>query len=174
LNRRTLLSATALLGLAGCGIVTTNTTNNVTTVTVNVAKINQYAQAFAAGVATVLGVPGVSALMGQYLAPFTAIENAVVTDIAAFNAATGGAATLTFDASSVPASITSILNDGKNILTTIQTALPQTALIGTLMDAVNAVQTIVLLFEALLPAATVSAPLLPMPEAKALAVLGVK
>lgn len=178
MNRRALLRSAApfvvTVYVGGCSIFTTTTTNGVTTVTLNVAKINQYAQAFASGVATVLGVPGVSVLLGVYLAPFQAIENAVVMDIAAFNAATGGSATLTFDATSVPASINSLIADGKSILTTIQTALPQTAIIGTLMDAVNAVQTIYDLFVALLPSTTVSAALPPMTEAKALAVLGVK
>ena len=175
MNRRSLLLGATALGMAGCGIVTTTTTNGVTTITINVAKINQYAQAFASAVATVLGVPGVAVLLGPYLTPFQAIAGAVVQDIAAFNTATNGAAVLTYDSTSIPSAVTSVLNDGKSILSTISQALPQTAIVGTLMSAVNAVQTIVMLFEALLPTVAASRAAIPPPmtEAQALAVLGV-
>ena len=175
MNRRTLLLAIPVLpvALTGCNLITTTTTNGITTVTIKVGAVNQYAQAFAAGVVTVLGIPGIAPLFGAYLAPFTAIENAVVQDIAAFNAASSGAAVLTFDANSVPASVTSLLNDGRTILTITGNALPQTALTGRLLDVLNAVQTIVMVFEALLPAGLVGAAMPPLSEAQALAVLGV-
>lgn len=184
MNRRTLLTSAApviaLSGLiVGCSVLTETTTNGVTTITINVAKVNQYAEAFASGVATVLGVPGVALMLGVYLAPFQAIAGTIVQDIAAFNTASGGQSVLTFDATSVPAAVNSILADGQKILNTIANALPQTTIVGTLLSAIDAVQTIVLLFEAMLPA-TVGATFAavprigPMTEVDALAVLGVR
>lgn len=178
MNRRTMLAGASVFALAGCGIFTSKTdpVTHVTTYTMDVAKIDKYAQAFKSGVATVLSVPGVEALLGVYLVPFKAIEGIVVQDIAAFDTATGGLATVDYNSSSAQAAIDSLLNDGKKILTTIAAALPQTAIVGTLMSAVNAVQTIVLLFEALLPgtvAASRASVTPPMTEAQALAVLGV-
>ena len=179
MNRRTLL--TTMIGggtlgaLAGCGIVTSTTVNGVTTVTINVAKIDQYGTALASFTASVAGVPG----LGQYLVPVEAIETVVLQDVAAFDAAAGGQTVLTFDANSIPAAINSILADGKSLLTTIGKALPSSVIVGTVLEAFNAVQTIVLLVEALLPVdtklAAAAAPRpLPMTEARALAVLGVR
>jgi len=171
MNRRTMLLSIPALAVAGCGIVTTTTTNGVTTVTINVAKIDSYAKAFGAFTSAVAGVPGIA----PFLTTVEVAESMALQDLAAFDAATNGQLVLTFDATSVPASITSILDDGRAVLTAIQTALPQTAIIGTVLDAVNAVKTIVMLFEALLPSfGAVAASRAPMSEAQALAVLGVK
>ena len=113
--------------------------------------------------------------IAPFLTTVEVAESMALQDLAAFDAATNGQLVLTFDATSVPASITSILDDGRAVLTAIQTALPQTAIIGTVLDAVNAVKTIVMLFEALLPSfGAVAASRAPMSEAQALAVLGVK
>jgi hypothetical protein len=177
MNRRTFLASAGIAGglaglLAGCGIFTITKTNGVTTVTINVAKIDQYGNALASFTASVADVPGI----GAYLVPVKAIENVVLQDVAAFDAAANGQTVLTFDANSIPASINSILADGKILLTTIGKALPQSAIVGTVLEAFNAVQTIVMVIEALLPVdtklAAAAAPRpFPMTEGRALAVL---
>ena len=68
--------------------------------------------------------------------------------------------------------------DAQSILTTIAAALPQTALVGTVLQIVSAVKTIVLLLEAMVPplvpaSATRAMGSVPvMPEATALTILG--
>ena len=171
MNRRALLATTMLAPLAACGVVTSTTTNGVTTVTINVAKIDSYAKAFGAFTSAVAGVSGIA----PFLTTIEVAESMALQDLAAFDAATNGQLVLTFDATSVPASVTSILDDGRAVLAAIQTALPQSAIVGTVLDAFNAVKTIVMLFEALLPSfGAVAASRVPMSEAQALAVLGVK
>ena len=166
-------------GLMGCNVVTTTTTNGTTKVTINVASVDKYGQAFKIGVQTFLGFPGVSTLLGSYLEPFAAIVATVTTDLAAFDNAAAGQVEFDITTSSALTLVTSILAAGQKALALVQTALPQTAIIGTILNWLNAMQTIVELFMALLPGIAgakvrdgVLATVAPMEEKQALAVLG--
>lgn len=174
ISRRHLLAASTLVPVAACGVFTTNTTNGVTTISVDVAKIDGWAQAFQNAGNLVLALPGVPALLGPAAPIVTATIAMVAADIAAFDKSAGGSVVLTFNAGSVPAAISSVLADGQKLLSTIQAALPSTAIVGTVATYVNALATIVSVFEAAigLPVAKLSAA--SMSEAQALAALRVK
>ncbi len=162
--------------LAACGAVTTTTTSGITTVTVNVAKVDAYAQAFQNAGNTILGMPGVAGLLGPYATVASNVTAIVTTDIAAFDKAAGGKTVLTFDATSVPASVNSVLADGQKLLTTLRAGLPQTAIVGSLGTYLNALATVVSLFEAMIgaPPAAATRGITPMPEGVALTILGVQ
>ena len=178
MNRRSLLAGVPLLGaLAGCSLFTSTTTNGVTTITMDVARADTFAQALISGLSQLALLPMVPL---PYQAAFTQISGMIATDIAAFDKASGGKVVLTFDSTSIPKGVESVISDAQSILTTIAAALPQTALVGTVLQIVSAVKTIVLLLEAMVP------PLVPasasramgaiplMPVADALTVLGAR
>ncbi|MDE2469423.1 MAG: hypothetical protein KGL35_11920, partial [Bradyrhizobium sp.] len=114
-----------------------------------------------------------------YQAAFSTIAGIITTDAAAFDKAAGGKLALTFDATSIPATFRSIVDDAQTILSTIAAALPSTAVVGTALQIVSAVKTVVLLIEAMVPPLApaaaarggVMASMAPMTEADALAVL---
>ena len=174
IHRRALLGASALLPLAACGIVTTTTTNGVTTITVNVARVDAWAQAGANAATLIADLPGIAATPASVA--ILGIVALVKLDAGAFDKAANGQTVLTFDANSVPASIASLASDARTLLGDARAALPNVA--STAMnDAqtyVNAVQTLVSLFDATVGGVKVGAVPAPMTEAQALAVLGVK
>lgn len=175
ISRRAILGTSALLpaaALVGCGIVTTTKVNGVTTITVNVAQINAWAQAFGNGAAMVAGLPGIVGTPAG--AAIAAISALVKVDAAAFNTAAAGSLTLTFNATSVPASIQSIVTDGQTLLNATKAAIPQVpAAAATLANTyLNAIATLVSLAEAAITT-KVGTPHTPMTEGAALAVLRV-
>src|SRR6185437_11906274 len=122
MNRRRLLRTTALAlvaaPIAACSVFQSTTTNGVTTITVNVAKLDAWGQAFINGGTMLLGLPGVATLpAGVEIAAVLVMAKA---NLAALDAETHGQAMLTFDSTSVPAAIQSVLADGKNLLTDAQ------------------------------------------------------
>ena len=180
MNRRHLQRTTALAlvaaPIAACSVFQSTTTNGVTTITVNVAKLDAWGQAFINGGTMLLGLPGVATLpAGVEIAAVLVMAKA---NLAALDAETHGQAMLTFDSTSVPAAIQSVLADGKNLLTDAQ-GLMDTAAQGTASEVqtyINAIQTVVSIFSAtigqIVAGARVGAP--PMTEAHALAVLQVR
>ena len=90
--------------------------------------------------------------MSVALGPTTILIGIAITaagkDVAAFDAVTHGSATFTFDETSVPASIKSLLADGRSILTDTQDALGAAAKTGPVATYLAALGTIVSLFEA--------------------------
>lgn len=172
MNRRTLLSGLPLAALAAC---TTSTTGSITTVTVNVAQVDAWAQAFENAGNLILGLPGMNTALGGSGPIISVAIAAVATDVAAFDKATAGSATYSFDKTSVPSMLLSILTDGRSILTTAQAALGTASKTGTVATYINALATIVSLFEAtvgVMPAAAIMGAK-PMSEADALAALKV-
>lgn len=171
MRRRTILLATAaLLPLAGCGIFSTNTTNGVTTVTLNVANAEAWGNAFinaATLISSLAGVAGTAA--GTAIAATGATAK---TDLATFVAQAGSQVTLIFDTTSVPAFVTSLLGDGQTlsglaggVITSTSTTVAQSYL--------TALQTIVALFQAAVSTTAAAAPM-KMTQAQALATLRVK
>jgi hypothetical protein len=173
-RRIALLSAASLLALAGCSAVTSTTTNGVTTITVNVADINAWAQAFLNGATFLLALPGVAALPAASLIGLALA--AVKTDLAAFDSAAGGNVTLTFNSTSIPAAIKSVLTDGRTLLSDaagVPGAVPATVQ-ATASEYVQALETVVSTFAAAVGQITAGAALGAMPIATALSVLRVK
>src|SRR6185312_15103835 len=96
MNRRHLLRTTALAlvaaPIAACSVFQSTTTNGVTTITVNVAKLDAYGQAFINGGTMLLDLPGISTLPAG--AAIAAILLLLKTDLAALDTATQGKVTL--------------------------------------------------------------------------------
>jgi len=173
ISRRNLSLAIVGLTLAGC---TVSTSNGVTTGTVSLKTLDAYAQAIKNAVTLLLANPLIAAALGT--ATVAAINAAVAdvsTSIASLDAADNGQAQLVFDASSIPAALTSLQDDAAQILGYVQTVVAALGakLDATVTQAFNAFATIVSLLQ-VVGSAVVSARAGAMSEAQALAVLGVK
>lgn len=166
--------AAAVPFVAACSAFTTTTTNGKTTVSVDVSKIDAWGQAFSNAGLLILGLPGVSAL--PIGAAITAGIALVKADLAAFDTAAGGNVTLTFDTSSVPAFVQSVLADGKTLLADVS-GVPG-ALSSTVQTEANeyvqALATIVSVFSATIGSMVAAAAPGGMSEGTALATLRVK
>lgn len=177
---RTMLLVSALIpgvaSLGACSAATSTTTNQVTTVTVNVADLNAWGNAIVNAAKLVSTLPGiVGTPAGTTIAGIATIAG---TDLAAVAAAAGASQTFTFNNGSVPAAINSLLGDGQTLLTDAQGAIGNVSSTATqnAQTYIAALSTIVALFQATvttLPPAAAMADA-KMTPAQALAVLGVK
>ena len=171
LRRRQLASLALLPLVAGCGVFSSGTQNGVTTVTVNVAQLNAWGTALLNSAALILSLPGIAGTP-----PATAISvvaMAIRTDLAAFVQTAGSNVTLTFDSSSVPAAIKSLMDDAQQLLTIAQSTL-SLVVSNSLQIArtyIAAIQTIVSLLTAI--ASSAAPPPAPMSERTALTTLKV-
>lgn len=120
MNRRSLLlGTTTLLGLAGCGAISSVTTNGTTTLTVNVSTIDNFAQAFMNSIALAADIiPG-----GQGIASLISIGNSIAADIGLFDQSSSGQVQLQFTTASIPAALNSIFQDAKTLLSGLKTNL---------------------------------------------------
>ncbi len=179
ITKRNLLRVTALaapaLALSACSLVSSNTVNGVTTITLNVAKLAQYAQAAQNFGSGIVGFSFVSAALG---APGLAVIDGALTGIAAAVTAiskqANGAVSISYTTTSIPAAVVQFEADLQTILTAAKTAiasLKPSQLTATISNMLAAFESIASLAEAFVGAVG-AAP--QMPEAQALAVLGVK
>ena len=179
MHRRALFRSTsALIGLtvlSGCNLITTTTTNGVTTVTVAVAQIVSYAQAAINFTQLILGVVGV--VVDPTIASLLRITSTTLAaDLQTFVTENSGKVTLSFDSTSVPSSISSLLTDCQKVLTLAKTALGDTVNAAA-SEYIQAFSTVVSVFQGILgffsatKAPTATAPQLT--ETAALAKLGV-
>lgn len=169
-TRRAILGASALIpaaALLGCGMISSTTTNGVTTVTVNTADANNWGQAFinAASLIATLAIPASAPAI-------LAIGATAKVDLAAFNTATNGTLTLTFNSGSPPAALASLLTDGQNLLTAAQGAIPAAAATQA-QTYLTALATIVSTAEAAV-GVSVAGAAARMTQTQALATLGVR
>ncbi|MCG4261402.1 hypothetical protein K6W36_12580 [Acetobacter senegalensis] len=182
-SRRNFLRSAGLLAcgtaLAACTVATSG---NVTSVTLNVAKVDAYAQAAKNFAGTILSVPLVTSALGS--GP-VAIINASVTGIVAaidqFDTAANGAATISYDSTSIKTAVNSIISDlqtvlayGKQAVSGIESTAATADTLSKVNTAISAAETILSLMTALIVSVGSArvAPL-PMSEAAALSVLGV-
>lgn len=174
LTRRFLLStvtpAIAAAALVGC---TTTTVNGVTTVTLNVAQVNGWAQAVLNSIALVAGLTGVVGT--PVAATIMALEPVVSADLTAFDTATNGSLVLTFDSTSPSKVASSLLQDAQTVLSAVVAAVPQvpSAMEQTAQEYLQALKTVVGFFQAAMGSVAASAVKAPMTEAQALKVLNV-
>jgi hypothetical protein len=116
-SRRCLLATAPLCALSMLGACAATTANGVTTVTINLNTLENYATAVKDGVTTLLSVPLISTAIG---AAKTLVINAAVADmaaqVAALNAANQGVATFTFTATSIPAAVTAFETDARALM----------------------------------------------------------
>jgi hypothetical protein len=175
MQRRKLLltSAFTALALAGCAV---STVNGVTTLTVNLAAVNAYAQAVENSVTLLTSNPLIAAAIPAPAATIIkAAQAAVGTAIAALDKEYAGQISFSFDATNVPAALLSLQADASTIFAGFQTVAEGigAAVPAAVSQALLALQTIVSLVNAL-TIANVGAVETPMPADTALAVLGVK
>lgn len=116
ISRRGLLLAGCALPLAACGIVSSQTTNGVTIITVNTAKAAAFAQALSNLGGDILAVPGVATILGPTFLLFQAANTDLAGIPAAINAYAGGAQTFSFDTTSAPAFINSLVADANTMM----------------------------------------------------------
>jgi hypothetical protein len=176
-SRRTLLRSAALVMpaslLTGCAITSGN---DVTTVTLNLATIDDYATAAENAATLLLGFAPITGALGTAgVAAATALIAAIKTGISALDSEYAGQATFSFSTASVPAAlsalqadITSLFNGFETAITSLGGAVP-----AQITQYYNALQTIAALVEAIASLAVKATPL-PMTKTQALAVLGVK
>ena len=121
-------AAAAGTALAGC---VASTTNGTTTITVNTATISAYASGLSL-VASALGAGLAIAGVGAAVAPvISGIGATAAEDAKALAAATNGQQSFSFNTTSAPAFVSSLLNDATSLkaeLSALGTALPATVL----------------------------------------------
>ncbi len=185
---RGLLATTAMTAvvatLPGCSVFTSNTVNGVTTITVNVATATTYFSGASALVAALssalLMLPGLPAGVGAAMAVVSAASSDIAAAIPALTAAAGGNPTYSFNTNSVPAFITSVEADAKNLMTQAQAVVPAFGAavpdsVGKYVDGIVSVATAIAGLFTVLTAGTAAAAAPPkMPVGDALAVVHVK
>jgi hypothetical protein len=172
-RRGALLSASAIIPaalLAGCGLITSNTTNGVTTITINVADLDNWGNA----------IVNAASLLAPFVGPIgaTILEVGTVAkaDLTAADVAAGGSLSLSFNSTSAPAAVSSLLADGQKIVSTVGSAVTTgavTQLVAEAQTYLTAAETIVSVFSAALGLASASLAVPKMTETAALAALGV-
>lgn len=152
--------ALAAAPLMGCTIAKNG---SVTTLTLNVAKVDAYAKAAENFADTILSLPVVSAALGDKATVIKTLASRIVSAISSFDSAAGGAASVSYDNSSVKAAFASILDDFSQIVSLVKSALSNiestsatSGALSTATTATNFAETILSLLQALV---TVGAPL---------------
>lgn len=170
LSRRTILSAVPVVLATAC---TTSNTNGIASVTVDVAEVNAWGQAFANGALRISGLPGV---MGTTVgATIAAVATTVKADLTTFVGVAGSSVTLSLNTSTAQAAVSSLLADGETLIRATNgiTGLDSDTA-TTAQTYIAAISDLVAIFQAVL-SPTMAAALAPkMTEAQAFAILGVK
>ncbi|MDE2105622.1 MAG: hypothetical protein KGL39_50815 [Patescibacteria group bacterium] len=110
--------------VAGCGVISTTTTNGVTTVTINVPTAEAYISGVAALASTLIGFPPVGAALG--LAAVQIINTVLAqinSAIPALNQAAGGSVKFTFDTTSAPAFIGALEADVSTVVKSVEAVI---------------------------------------------------
>jgi hypothetical protein len=152
MNRRILLRTAALgapLLAAGCAV---STLNGVTTVTVDVATVNSYAQAVETAGRALLAISYIAGPLGTAGVALaeTAIA-AVASAVQAVDKLSGGKASFSYASTSVPAAITALAADAAQVLAFVGAAVskaPAGAVTSRVQAVVAALSTVVALIQA--------------------------
>lgn len=171
----TILAGSAIGMLGAC---TVTKSGNVTTITVNVAKVKAYGQAGINAVSTVLSIAAVASAIG---APAVAvIETASVAlsaALSAFSTAAGSSVTVDYDDTTMKSAINSVLTDLQTVAADLSSAITgasstvSSSVLSDANTALSALKTIVSVFEGILGVVSLSEPA--MTEAQALRILKV-
>ena len=161
ISRRSFLGNTALAAAAltaGCAI---SKNGNVTTATLNVKAVDSYGTAILNFAQAAVVIPFVATAIG---APALVIVNAAIATLkeglTAFDTASGGSATVSFDNTSVATAFDSILASAKTIngyiVATIQATVSDSTVVAEAKSAASAASGIISIIEGLV--ASVGAP----------------
>ena len=172
---KALAAGTAIGALGACTI---SKSGNVTTITVNVAKVKAYGTAGINAVSTVLSIAAVASAIG---APTVAIietaSAALEAALASFASVAGSSVTVSYDDTSTKTAINSVLADLQTVAADLSSALTGASekvsdnVLSDAVTALSALKTVVSVFEGLLGVVSLSEP--SMTEAQALRILRV-
>lgn len=184
----------AVATMAGCAVTTTN---GVTTITLDVAKVKVYGQAGLNAAATVSSFLSAFPALAPYAAAISVADTALSGALSAFSEAAGSTLTINYNDATWQTRVSSVLDDLNTVSGAINSAIAgsgsvlSATVIADAKTASNALATIVSVFEALLGISSTRAPVRArmtrdmvfvgatnpatgMTEAQALAILGVK
>lgn len=159
-----LMSVGALVAVAttpGCSVTTTN---GVTTITLDVAKVKAYGQAGLNAAATVTSFLSTFPTMAPYALAITTAETALAGALSAFSSAAGSTLTISYDDASWKTRVDSILTDLDTLAAAIESAIAgsgstlSTSVIADAKTADNALATIIIVFKVLLGVSDAKAP----------------
>ncbi len=165
ISRRNLVRSSALgmaaAALAACAV---NTTNGVTTITLDVTKVKNYGQAGLNAAATVTSFLSTFPTMAPYVLAITAAETALSGALSAFSTAAGSTLTISYNDASWKTRVDSILTDLDTLAAAIESAISgsgsvlSSTVISDAKTAYNALATIISVFKALLGVSDAKAP----------------
>ena len=123
-SRRQILGASIPLSAAMVlGACTTTQDGNVTTHTLNVAKIKAYAQAGLNAAATVTSVLALNPSFTVFVTPIRALADILTNTLEEFTAVSGDAITVSYDDTSIATLVNTLIDDLDKILITIGSVL---------------------------------------------------
>ena len=172
---RGLVAGTAIGALGAC---TVSKSGNVTTITLNVAKVKAYGTAGINAVSTVLSIAAVASAIGTpTVAIIEAAAAALEASLTAFSSAAGSSVTVTYDSTSIKTAVNSVLADLQTVSSNLSAAVTgaetkvTSSVLSDAVTAINALKTVVSVFEGVLGVVSLSEPA--MTEDQALRVLHV-
>ncbi|MGG6429384.1 hypothetical protein ACQ5TV_05310 [Acetobacter ghanensis] len=197
LSRRSFLRTSTLLGATALTACAVTTTNGVTTITLDVAKVKAYGQAGLNAAATVSSFLSAFPALAPYAAAISVADTALSGALKAFSDAAGSTLTINYNDASWQTRVSSVLSGMTTVAGAINSAIAgsgsilSATVIADAKTADNALVTIISVFEALLGISSTRAPVRArmtrdmvfvgasnpatgMTEAQALAILGVK
>lgn len=164
LSRRSFLRWSALIGATALTACTVTTTNGVTTLTLDVARVKNYGQAGLNAAATVTGFLSTFPALAPYALAITAAETALSGALSAFSTAAGSTLTISYNDATWKTRVDSILTDLDTLAGAIESAIAGSgsALSATVLTnaktADSALATLISVFKALLGVADAKAP----------------
>jgi len=182
LSRRSILRGVPVLaGAAVLGACTVTTSGSTTTITLNVAKIEAYAQAGLNAAATVTSLLGAVPAAASYVALIATAETALSAALTTLSTAAGSTVTISYDDTDWKTRVDSVLSAIETVGTAIANAITAagSGLSSTVQTdattALSALKTVISVFDALLVTSTGARPVgvTSMSEAQALRTLGV-
>jgi hypothetical protein len=164
LSRRSFLRSSALVGATALTACTVTTTNGVTTVTLDVAKVKNYGQAGLNAAATVTSFLSSFPALAPYALAITAAETALSGALSAFSTAAGSTLTISYNDATWKTRVDSILSDLDTLAAAIESALAgsgavlSSSVLSNARTAYNALATLISVFKALLGVSDAKAP----------------
>lgn len=164
LSRRSFLRSSVLAGAAALTACTVTTTNGVTTVTLDVAKVKNYGQAGLNAAATVTSFLSSFPALAPYALAITAAETALSGALSAFSTAAGSTLTISYNDATWKTRVDSILSDLDTLAAAIESAVAgsgsalSSSVLSNARTAYNALATLISVFKALLGVADAKAP----------------
>ena len=145
MNRRTFFLGTTSIIMAGCTITTNG---GVTSLTLNVAKVNAYGQVLVNGVSTLLSIGALASAIGAPAVVLINLASTALSDaLSAWNKASGGSTTVTYDGTSTKAAFDAVLTDAATLLAQVKAAMgaitgtPASAVLSTAATVIGAMET---------------------------------